>query len=161
MIKLVFLFLISIILFSCATIDYIPESVSVSELSFVKYAEQDYLITLEPYLGKYESIGLVSGTIQPEANKIKIEVKRRLKYSSEIKNKSDNEYEIKTKKIWLIEPVDVYTLLDSIYYKSIEMGGNALVNFKLSAPLVYHFEGEVNLPEVNIEGFIIKRTDLE
>ena len=158
--KNIFFFaLIGLSLFSCkvAETSIIPRREVLSGLDFREYSQKGFLFTPEKYSGDYESIGLISFLIMPEARK------------ERVSQEEDDSYSFKESPIvykWNVEEINVQNALDGIYKRSIEMGADALVNFKISnreepivnktSKMVVSFD-EKKLQGYLVEGFAIKR----
>jgi len=100
------------------------------------YTAAGFLFTPDPlYAGKYESLGLVSLTVAPSG--------RQVPY----KNSSQMHWE------WA--PIKLDEALREAQARVVEMGGNALVNFKIEPKT-----GLNERPHYTISGFAIKRLDV-
>ena len=121
--KNIFYFIVLVMLMgSCKVteITQIPKKEFFSVLDFRKYAEKGFLITTEKYNGEYESIGIISYVMMPEA------VRQRY-----ITN-SKSEKPIRPTPIiinWKIEDVYIQDAIEGIYNQCLKMGADALVNF--------------------------------
>jgi len=137
-------------LLSCAgNLNEIPKYTSVSAISFTKYTENGFLITSEPYLEEYQSIGMINVEFRVPATREKIE-----------KNEKDSE-ESYTKYYWDVDELSNYQeeIIDLAYDAAIKMGANAIMNFKIKPSEKTYQNGTeiVTIPGVQIYGFAIKR----
>lgn len=126
---------------------------SAYEIDFTPFTQRDFLFTPEKYLGEYESIGLIDYTIMPEANYVSVGMEKKVNYTS-----SAGSTFVEVKK-WVPNEVDSRQALDSIYNICLEMGADALVNFKISVHEdVYQLIiNPVKINGITITGFAIKR----
>ncbi len=143
--KLLLLLLIVLLLFGCYTLRQIDKFQSIAILNFTKYAEKGFLLTTEPYNGKYESIGIINCKIRAGAKKEKV-----------ITDNSSID-------IWFVEDLETEEILDLAYAKAIELGGNCIMNFRIlpnDQTYIVSSSGETyTVPGIEIYGFIIKRID--
>ena len=143
---LMVMILISILLIlDCASkINIIPRYESLSIVDFTKYSNKNFLITTEPYSGKYKSIGLLDFVVRCEV--VKIPVTNEIGY---------------TKEIWFKQPLDTQSLIDTLYIQATSLGGDAIMNFRmLPNSETYLINSEyVSSPGIEFTGFIIKRED--
>jgi len=149
--KNIFFFaLIVLSLFSCKVTEtsIIPRKEVLSGIDFREYSNKGFLFTPEKYIGDYESIGLISFVIMPEARKERVTQNDSYSFSSPIM------YE------WNVEEINVQNALDGIYKRSIEMGADALVNFKISIkeePIVNKTSKMVvSLDEKKLQGYVVE-----
>lgn len=150
------LFLLSLIIislfYSCKTLDItrIPKKVELTGIDFTKYTKSGFLITPEKYSGTYESIGLIDFIYMPSAEyKCNAFIEG---YNWKENPKSATEYS------WVIEPIKIQDALDEIYNRCLQMGANALINFKASVEEEQHLmvKNPVVLKGYRITGFAIK-----
>lgn len=126
---------------------------SVYEIDFSPFTQKDFLITPEKYLGEYESIGLIDYTIMPEANYVTVGIKKNVNYSGGVGSS------VVEDKKWVSNKVDARQALDSIYIVCLEMGADALVNFKISTQEDNYqlIKNPIKINGITITGFAIKR----
>lgn len=145
--RLILLLLLTISLFSCKVtkVNMIPKREILTRIDFREYSKKDFLFTPEKYDGKYESVGLISFLIMPEAVKEKIKVNPFV----------DSEETYK----WNINEINIQNAVEGIYKHCIEMGADALVNFKADVEIE---DNSIATPPLKlygyrITGFAIKR----
>jgi hypothetical protein len=144
-----------IILISCTQLKYVPKYENIFVLDFTKYADLGFLITPEPYNGKYESIGLLNIILRPEANLITIEIP--LSESMQEKTGRKNK---EIKKHWVMGEFNQQIILDLAYEESVKLNGNAIMNFRIYPnDEKYATIPPLTIPGIEIHGFIIKRLD--
>lgn len=136
---------------SCKTVELsqIPKREIFSGIDFRTYTKSGFLFSPGDYNGNFEAIGIVSFLIMPEANKKKFEK------TPDADQWHDPGAIIK----WEVENIDLQNALDGIYKRCIEMGADALVNFK-SEVNVEDYTYKVppfKLEGYRITGFAIKR----
>jgi len=149
MTKKLFLFLLTTILMSgCVSLSHISAYEQLMGLDLRPYAEQDFLITPYPYSGKYTSVGVIDYKVMPQAQLVATST-------------STNPQSASAKK-WITDTVQTAVVLDKIYHMSVEMGANALVDFKvLEASDNYTgIANPVVITGVRITGLAIRRDDL-
>ena len=152
--KIITLILFFTILISCTQLKYVPKYENVFVLDFTKYADLGFLITPEPYNGKYESIGLLNIILRPEANLITLEIP----LSESMQEKTGGKY--KTLKHWVMGEFNKQTILDLAYEESVKLNGNAIMNFRIYPnDEKYAIIPPLTIPGIEIHGFIIKRLD--
>ena len=145
MTKKFFIFISILLILGCASkINIIPRYESLSIVDFTEYSNKNFLITTEPYTGKYKSIGMLDYVVRCEVSKIQVT--------------NERDY---TKEIWVREPMDTQSLIDTLYKYSISLGGDAIMNFRmLPNSERYLINSEyVSTPGIEFTGFIIKRED--
>ena len=145
MTKKFFIFISILLILGCASkISKIPRYESLSIVDFTEYSNKNFLITTEPYIGKYKSIGMLDYVVRCEVSKIQVT--------------NERDY---TKEIWVREPMDTQSLIDTLYKYSISLGGDAIMNFRmLPNSERYLINSEyVSTPGIEFTGFIIKRED--
>ena len=158
--KKILLFMIAIIMVGCTSITqtpllYVERTKTAHGIDFTDYSEKGFFITPEKYLGNYESVGLVNFSISSGAILEKILVSK----ADEMAKKAGitDLYHYK----WNIEEINYKEILDFAYNISIEMGGDAIVNFEINYDVQYYDNANgypsVFIPEINVTGFVIKR----
>jgi len=140
-------YLILLSLFSCApALKIIPKEVNLYAIDFRKYTDQNFLITPEKYIGDYKSIGILNFTFIPMANYATKQVRYHDGTTGTVGS-------------WIIERMNIYEGLDSLYSISKSMGADAIMNFKATTTTrVYSLvSNPVTLEGIELSGFAIKR----
>ena len=133
-------------MFSCVTVKHIPESEKFAGVDFTKYTTEGFLFTPEKYLGEYESIGMVSLEFYTEFN---------LKASTR-----NREGKVITPSMWMENVVSTEDIMDRFYSNIVDMGADALMNFRLEGVVKNEGIGEgltKSFSGTRISGFAIKR----
>lgn len=126
----------------CTSIKYIPKSTTIGVLNFKKYVDKGFLFTPHEYKGDYESIGLLSITVTPQA-KLKT-----------VKTAKD------TTRVWSVDTVKSDEVLDILYEKAKGMGADAIIDFVIKEVVnIYNEYGShpVTIFGFTAIGFAIKR----
>jgi len=135
-----FLLIGLLFLIGCGTtIKHYDKEINVYGYDFSKYSKQGFLFTPEKYLGEYESVGILSVEIVPEAN-----------YGYPDEGKKKGEFPR-----WFYSPISATELLDSLYFIATGMGADAVVNL-----IIEDFKTEkssIYIPSLRASGFAIKR----
>lgn len=129
--------LLALLMFSgCTTLENIPAESLYYGLDFKKYSSEGFLITPEMYQGEYLTMGFVNYESYPGAN-----------------------YNYNRFPRWKIQEISTLSALDSIYIICINMGANALVNFRIeSIEKDYSvISNPIKLTGIKISGYAIKR----
>lgn len=145
--KLILLLIIGMIAVSCSTLEHIPKEENLYKINLKKYTKKGFFITTEMYNGDYEPIALINYELYPEAN---YEVTG-VRYFED--GKVDKKYK------WIIKYVTIEEAMDSIYKQCVDMGADAIVNFKQDIE-IKQYQGLKNpamIPGITISGFAIKR----
>lgn len=155
--KRVFLLLIcmSLIVSACSIkLKHIRGYESKMVLDFTKYTEQGFLITPFKYLGDYESIGIITVKVMPEANFISKKIMK-AKYPAS----SADEYDLE--EWWEIEDINSEMVIDILYESAVEMGADAIVEFDIEVINQRYGYGiaanPVTLYGYEMSGYAIKR----
>jgi hypothetical protein len=132
---------------SCAVkITHFPATEVFYGIDFTQYTDKGFLFTPEKYLGEYQSIGMVSIEVYPEYN-----------YNPTRKNEAGQKL---GGGVWMENGVKTGVIMDRFYQRITEMGGDALMNFKLESVeksegvgsgIIKSFSG------TRISGYAIKR----
>jgi hypothetical protein len=130
-------------------LSHIPAYETVLGLDFRPFAERGFLITPYSYNGKYISIALINLKMMPGAH---IETTEEVDYMTQDK--------IINKK-WITDTLETSVALERIYQYCIEMGADALVDFKISDVVDDYFfiTPPTKITGKEISGFAIKRQD--
>lgn len=150
--KLLFLVcILAIVIQSCKTaqISQIPKREIFSGIDFREYTNKGFLFTPEKFEGNYESVGMVSFLIMPEA------VKRRAETNPNPGSWQDPGYIYN----WEVKKIDIQNAVDGIYKRCVEMGADALVNFKSEINIedYPYLIPPFKIEGYRISGFAIKR----
>ena len=137
-----YIYLIAVLIFitGCASnLKSIEQYENIAVIDFSKYSAKDFLITPEPYSKVYKSLGLMNLTTRAEATlnpEIKVGMPR-----------------------WLVGSINISKMLDTAYSSAIDMGGDAIVNFRITPSDETYTDGvySVTVPGIEISGFVIKR----
>ena len=161
---------------SCSTIKELKAvngGVFLSGWDFREYQEKGFLFTPEKYSYEYESVGVLELEVIPHAfydyttnytKKVDKNLARQRIFQVEI---DDKLYRIRTKnmytkdKVWFVETIEPKTVVKRIYDQAIEMGANALMNFKVIKEGNPYYPGYVNtvyLTSYTVSGLAIRRT---
>lgn len=139
------LILILFSLISCATkLKNISRYENLSVVDFTKYTSEGFLITTEPYKGKYKAIGILDYVVRPKAKKQK-----------DIYSSGYTEHH------WKIEEIKIQALLDTLYSRAEMMGGDAIMNFDIKPNSKRYSDGSnvIEIPGIEFYGFVIKRIE--
>lgn len=140
-------FLIVISLSSCVTgIKHLPRNEQFLGFDFTPYSENGFLFTPESYQGDYESIGLITYSVTPEANLV-----------NSYGNGGASTYSSKSMLEWEVEELDANDAIKSMYDKCIEMGADALTNFKVETKETLIPTTHQPMYQYIVSGFAIKR----
>ncbi|MBN2011949.1 hypothetical protein JW960_21650 [candidate division KSB1 bacterium] len=143
------IFCLLIIFIGCApNIMFIPKSQSEFVIDFAKYTEKGFMFSPYQYLGKYESIGMITITVMPEASL--------LRHRDERFN--GNVYKTE----WEFTPINLDASIEQFYKKAVDMGANGVCDLKIiSESKSYILKTPVTIPGVTISGFAIKRLEVQ
>lgn len=142
-----FLILMIFLISSCAPIKRIidPEE-NFYGYDFREYLKKDFLFLTDKYYGEYQELAIVKLEIYPMGEYQRVIV------NPNIPNET-------YKWEWVFEEVSVQDAINNIYYKSIQFGGDAFVNFSLKE--ISKINGLVEVNGISISGNIIKRKILK
>ena len=153
--KKVFIILLSVLMFSCATqktqVDFVSGESFLMGYDFTPYSNKGFLISPEMYQGNYDAIGLLDYVLMPEAN-------RKMKIIGARRDAAGNiEYE--KQYTWNVESIDVAAAIDSMYVRCVNMGADAIVNFKVNVEEknYLNYSPSLFVTGYRISGFAIKR----
>jgi len=131
--------------------EFIPEIEIFYKIDFSGYTDKGFLFTPHIYNGDYESIGLITLLYYPEAKMVKETV-----YYERMPNETTQKEISK----WVVGDYNTEQLLETIYKKCADMGGDAFIDFRLTNDTMLHNVGtpnEVLINGIKIEGYAIKR----
>lgn len=140
--KIVFLFpFFIIVIYSCVEPKELAKEVYHTGFDFSKYSKNNFLFTPEPFVGNYESIGLLNTVIYPEVIKVDARIAG-IKYNS----LGDG---------WSAKKIDPYEAIDSMYVQALRMGADAVVRFEIKS--ISKPNGYKIISGIEVTGFAIKR----
>lgn len=144
------LLILLLLLNGCTTLNHIPPKNIFYGFDFRKYAEKNFLITPEMYQGEYMTMGIVNCEIYPEAFYI----------STSVTKTPDGEYSLSGYK-WIMKQIDPESAIDSMYFRCINMGADALVNFRIeSVEEEYsNIKNPITINGIKVSGYAINRLD--
>lgn len=131
---------------------HIPPRVIAAGVDFTPFTARGFLFTPERYPESYESIGVITITIWPEANR-EVRSGRRVRRGGQ----DTPAVEIGD---WVIEPITIQDALESMYERASEMGADAVVNLEISRVVEEYASSLLTtlvLPGIEVSGFAIKR----
>ena len=137
-----------LLLTACKTIEHIPGGDLLLGIDLRPYAEKDFLITPHAYNGDYISIYIIDYIIMPEGNYVIDEDSKSSPGSQE-------------SKVWIFEDIDAEAAVSGIYNHSIEMGADAIIDFKVEPyEIDWKFMPNPTTQKgMEITGIAIKRLD--
>ena len=140
----------TLFLFSCATqqIVHVPERLTTLSLDLSIYSSKGFLITPYEYLADYESIGVLSTIIMPEATLEKIDTGRKDK-------EGDTVYE----KRWALGKVSAQEAIVDMVETATTMGADAIVEFAVKEKVEQYANNlyPLTVQGFELSGFAIKR----
>jgi len=154
--KIWLIYVVLFILVSCSTskittskISFIPKSQILFGLDFRPYTEQGFLVTPYSYSEPYESIGVLTLSILPEAKKVVGNTYR----TSDSPNST-----IQVEYIWLKSDISPEETIEAMYQECKKLGADALVDFNIK-PISKHYNTDppVSIDGFEVTGFAIKR----
>jgi len=134
------LLIIIILLNGCApSLTHIPRQTLIVGFDFSKYSQKGFLITPGEYGENYETIGLLTFSIFPEANK---------------KQGQDDQFSS-----WSIDKIDPAEVIELAYQEAIKRKADAITHFRInfSSKTYSDWDGFVELKGVEVSGLLIKR----
>ncbi len=152
--KLISILSIIALFMSCITeLKIINPQSTLSKIDFRKYSTAGFLITPEKYMGEYQSIGMVDYVRKPGANYMTVATKPDERYGS-----SNTQIYI-SEKAWRVDPVYLDEVIDELYKQCVELGADALINFKveITEDNYNNIANPVTINGYRISGFAIKR----
>jgi len=141
-----FIFLIAITLSCNKGITHLSRNERFLGFDFTAYSEKDFLFTPESYLGKYESRGMVSFIVTPEANLVDVH-----------DLEEDVNYSVGAIRVWVVEEIDINDVIKGMYDRCILMGADALVNFDVDTQENIIPSTTQPITQYTVSGFAIKR----
>jgi hypothetical protein len=126
----------------------IERSVVATGYDFTLYTSKGFFISPEQYLLPYDPMGVVRISFFPEVKKYEREP-----------GYDPSKYTLvraaASKQAWLVENIDVRTVIDEAYRLASKMGADAIVRFSIDMkPLT---NGEITYASYEVSGFAIKR----
>lgn len=155
--KKIFFILLPLLLSSCATLKELKIINPVETLygiDFAPFTKKGFLITPEKYNGDYESIGMINFTAKPGAQYITTGSKPNPYYSQ-----GSGEPRLIETYEWKVDSIAFSEVLNKVYKICVDMGADALVNFKNEITLDPYsgITNPVTITGYQITGFAIKR----
>ena len=143
--KKVLLIIITALAFTaCSTLTDIPSYTETIVIDLTQYSNEGFLITPEPYLGEYSSVGMVDISLFPRAKKLSYD---------RITNDIKEQYNVQG--VWAVDKIETKDVVDIVYEKAKAMGADAVINFKIS--YIYKSYPEFTHNGLRVTGFAIKR----
>lgn len=155
MIKLRLLCLLTVVIIaisSCATTSDIDGGIHYSAYDFRDYTEKGFLLTPETYRGNYESIGMIRVDFIPN-----IQSARTGQQGQRPAPRDGHDVVSIGTQFYYVEKPNHQEIIDEIYNMVVEMGANAIINFRLDSEPI---GGHSQILRVIVNGFAIKRTDI-
>lgn len=140
-------FILFIIFNACSSIKESPGGIYFYGYDFSEYAERNFLITPYEYTGKFQSIGMITAECQPKISKNRL--------VDESGKEIDQIFQRVESTTYFIELIDDQKVINEFYLKAVEMGADAIANFKIE--LLTREEYGLIIPYTKIYGFAIKR----
>jgi hypothetical protein len=129
------------LLLSCSTkVVVIEKELNTLVFDFTKYSKKGFMFTPEKYDGKYESIGIIDMVI----------------YSKMTQAQKAIDGKPVVPGTWVYEPLNTSEIIELAYQKAVNMGANAVTNFKISESSKYHEKFQIEIPGIRLTGFAIK-----
>lgn len=124
---------------ACSTkLGRFDQEIEVLAVDLREYSAAGFLFTPDPlYAGKYDALGIVSVTMSASGQEVKV-----------VRG-------VHPERVWNWAPLNIQDALREMQKRVVEMGGNALVNFKLEARPTVDAR-----PSYQVSGFAIKRLDV-
>ena len=127
-------------------------------IDFTPYTQKGFLITPEKYSDPYESIGIIDYTVMPGAV-YELSGREINPYYKE--GSQQTQPHTVEKYEWIIDTVSFDEVLNQVYTICIDMGADALVNFKnerIELPYA-GIKNPITITGYRITGYAIKRKD--
>lgn len=138
---------LSCLLLSCSLPDRVQRQVVAKGFNFSPYTAKGFLFTPLLPSGEYESIGLVSVSIQPEIVRGK---------EGEVAPKGYAGAWYGGRRYW-VEDVKPGDVIEEMYKKATDMGADALTQFLFTPENIRTDEGGLPVTVFKVSGFAIKR----
>ena len=152
----IFALLVSLLLITgCAKkpLSHIPARTISSGVDFTAFTDREFLFTPERYVEEYESIGVITVTMWPEANREVMENARRIRRPGRYTRATEVGD-------WVIEAITIQDALEAMYQLAAEMGANAVINLEITR-VVEEYGSSITstlvLQGIEISGFAIRR----
>jgi hypothetical protein len=133
---------------ACApSLKHIPKETEIIGFEFSEYSNKGFLITPGEYGENYETIGLLTFSIYPEANKF------------EVARRKTQPGKPATDKKWKIETINPLEAIELAYQEAIKRGADAITHFKIHFDSKEYVDGItiVKITGVQVSGLLIKR----
>jgi len=144
----IFILFFLLLIIACQTVTYIPPYTSVSTIDLTKYSREGFLITPYKYDADYESVGYIFVETMPEANLVTLEKTEQAGHAENAKTE------------WQVDKMSIDKIIDSIHQKALQMGANAIIDFKIEQTTKNYSVGRMSpltIQGFTISGFAIKR----
>jgi hypothetical protein len=127
----------------------VQESVA---FDFSDYSEKGFLITPQRYNGDYESVGQITLTLWPRAER---------KHNNGMAERlASDDSSVRAQGEWMVYYLQTDDLIDAAYQKASEMGADAIVSFSVT-PQRRQITPRFTLTGYEVTGFAIDRTAKE
>lgn len=137
-----FVFLSLLLVSACGpTIKHIPRQVEVVGFDFTKYSEKGFLITPGEYGEDYETIGLLTFSVYPEANR----------------ENNPKAGPAASRFNWVIENINPSEAIEIAYQEAIKRGADAITHFEIDFDKRKYPGPGVYVTGVQVSGLLIKR----
>lgn len=140
--RIIVLLLILLFFYGCSSRFATDKIIMHFGFDFTKYTAKGFLFTPEPYVGNYESIGILKTVIYAAVKHTK----------AQVQNPGADPY---LKEEWKIDAVDAEEAIEEMYKKAVGMGADAIIRFEIKS--TYYMNGTMYVPGYEVYGFAIKR----
>jgi hypothetical protein len=142
----------------CApALDRIPRQTKIVGFDFSEYSKKGFLITPGEYGEDYETIGLLTFSIYPEAKKVDV-------IHGTIVGLEPGWIPLETtanmlEKQWIMEVVNPSEVIELAYQQAIKRGADAITHFKIEYDKKEYLDGyrPLEITGVQVTGLLIKR----
>lgn len=144
-------FCTSVLFTGCApqTVDHVEGRYESISFDFSPYSEKEFLITPQRYDGEYQSIGQITITLWPEADR---------KRSSDEAAQLGQQRGKTAQGEWLVTQPSTDDLVEAAYTQAKSMGADAIVGFSVS-PQTRQPARDLTLTGYKVTGFAIDRQE--
>ncbi|MCD4652140.1 MAG: hypothetical protein K8S56_10220 [Candidatus Cloacimonetes bacterium] len=130
----------------------------VSGFDFSSYNARNFMVTPRGYNGKYEPLGMLNFVVCEGAA-----MEEKLLFIADKHAKEAGLEDIAVFE-WIVEELDYNEILEYVYQTAISMGGNAVVDFRITRNDKTYVNSPgypgVTVPGVEIYGFVIRRLNV-
>lgn len=148
--KNVSLVAVLLILIGCTShITHFAGYYNTNVIDFTSYAEEGFLFTPEPYMGEYQSLGLIKISVRGEAHWVEKPKDPRNAYTQHPG----------TRYHWVTRTPRMQEVLDTTYAAALSLGGNAIARFSVIPTVEVQTDGPkpIAISGYEVSGFVIKR----